>query len=201
MKKFKFLLAAVAVLISGTAMAQKITCADVSIEKAGGSAELEFMIESDKESTLAEFFLTMPEGISIEQEDGDYIWTNGSMLQRTHTVSVLDKANGDIYVLIKNESGKNFKTTSGQLIVLPIVAAEGILNGTYKINVTGANITDLSPKQINTETAFDINVTVGTTGIGEVNGVAELKDGKYLQKGEVLIKKGDKVFTAVGTNK
>jgi hypothetical protein len=201
MKKIKFLLAAFAVLVSSASMAQKITAADVTIEQAGGTADLLFCIESEQESTLAEFFLTMPEGLSIEKEDGDYIWENGSMLQRTHTVSVLDKANGDIYVLIKNESGKNFKTTSGELITLPIVASSDILNGTYQIKVTGCNITDLSPKQINTETAFDINVTVGTTGIDEVNGVADLKDGKYLQKGEVFIKKGDKVFTAAGTSK
>jgi hypothetical protein len=199
MKKIKFLLVAVAALISGSAMAQKITCEDVSMEQ-GGSAELVFCIESDQESTLAEFFLTMPTGISIEKEDGDYIWENGSMLQRTHTVSVLDKVNGDIYVLIKNESGKNFKTTSGELIKLPIVAGN-VVDGTYTINVTGANITDLSPKQINAETAFDITVTVGSTGIDEVNGQGALADGKYLKDGKVYIKKGDKVFTVVGTSK
>jgi hypothetical protein len=199
MKKIKFLLVAVAALISGSAMAQKITCEDVSMEQ-GGSAELVFCIESDQESTLAEFFLTMPTGIAIEQEDGDYIWENGSMLQRTHTVSVLDKVNGDIYVLIKNESGKNFKTTSGELIKLPIVAGN-VVDGTYTINVTGANITDLSPKQINAETAFDITVTVGSTGIDEVNGQGALADGKYLKNGQVYIKKGDKVFTVVGTSK
>jgi hypothetical protein len=199
MKKIKFLLVAVAALISGSAMAQKITCEDVSMEQ-GGSAELVFCIESDQESTLAEFFLTMPTGISIEKEDGDYIWENGSMLQRTHTVSVLDKVNGDIYVLIKNESGKNFKTTSGELIKLPIVAGN-VVDGTYTINVTGANITDLSPKQINAETAFDITVTVGSTGIDEVNGQGALADGKYLKNGQVYIKKGDKVFTVVGTSR
>ena len=200
MKKFRFLLAAVAVLISGTAMAQKITCADVNIAQAGGTADLVFCIESDQESTLAEFFLTMPKGISIEKEDDEYIYDLGSMCQRSHNGSVLDKANGDIYVLVKNESGKNFKTTSGELIILPIVAAGDILEGSYQINVTGCNITDISPKQINTETAFDINVTVGTTGIDEVNGEAALADGKYLKKGQVVIKKGEKVFTAVGTN-
>ena len=180
-------------------MAQKVTCADVAIED--GAAELEFMIDSDQESTLCEFFLTMPTGIAIEQEDGDYIWENGSMLQRTHSVSIIDRPSaGDIYVLIKNESGKNFKTPSGQLLIVPIVAGN-IINGTYQIGVDGVNITNLAAEQINTETSFTINVTVGPTGIDEVNGAGVQADGKYLKDGQVIIKKGDKVFTAVGTSK
>jgi hypothetical protein len=202
MKKVKFLLAVVAVLVSGVAMAQKITAADVTIEQAGGTADLLFCIESEQESTLAEFFLTMPEGISIEQEDDEYLFDLGSMCQRSHNGSVLDKTNGDIYVLVKNESGKNFKTTSGELITLPLVAASDILNGTYEIKVTGCNITNLVPERINTEREFTIKVTVGPTGIDEVNGAeGALADGKYLQKGQVFIKKGDKVFTADGNSK
>ena len=199
MKKIKFLLVAVAALMSGVTMAQKVTCADVAIED--GAAELEFMIDSDQESTLCEFFLTMPTGIAIEQEDGDYIWENGSMLQRTHSVSIIDRPSaGDIYVLIKNESGKNFKTPSGQLLIVPIVAGN-IINGTYQIGVDGVNITNLAAEQINTETSFTINVTVGPTGIDEVNGAGVQTDGKYLKDGQVIIKKGDKEFTAVGTSK
>ena len=85
MKKIKFLLVAVAALISGTAMAQKVTCPDVTIDK-GGNAELVFSIESDQPSTLAEFFLTMPEGISIEKNSkGRYLFTKGDMPTEDHT--------------------------------------------------------------------------------------------------------------------
>ena len=102
MKKIKFLLAAVAVLISGNAMAQKVVCPDVTIDK-GDKAELVFSIESDQESTLAEFFLTMPEGISIEKNSkGRYLFTKGDMPTEDHTVTVTDKKNGDVYVLLKN---------------------------------------------------------------------------------------------------
>ena len=112
MKKIKFLFAAVAVLMSGNAMAQKVVCPDVTIDK-GDKAELVFSIESDQESTLAEFFLTMPEGISIEKNSkGRYLFTKGDMPTEDHTVTVTDKKNGDVYVLLKNEYGDNFESNS-----------------------------------------------------------------------------------------
>ena len=171
MKKIKYLFIAVAALISGTAMAQKITCAGATIAQ-GGTAELVFSIESDKESTLAEFTLALPEGIKVQTEDDEYNYERGDMLVKSHSVTVTDKKDGSgIYVLVKNESGKNFKTTSGTLITLPIECGNNV-SGTYKANVTGANIVNLEAKEIIEETAkaFDFDITVGTTGIDEVNG-------------------------------
>ncbi len=201
MKKIKFLLVAVAALISGTAMAQKVTCLDVTIDK-GGNAELVFSIESDQPSTLCEFSLTMPEGISIEKNSrGRYISTKGEMPTEDHTVTVQDKANGDVYVLLKNEYGDNFASNSGTLVTLPIVADETAVSGPNVIKVTSVNITNLEPKQINTETEFDVTVTVsGPTAIAGVSGSGVVqKNGKYLKDGKIVIKKGGKEYNTVGT--
>ena len=201
MKKIKFLLAAVAVLMSGNAMAQKVVCPDVTIDK-GDKAELVFSIESDQESTLAEFFLTMPEGISIEKNSkGRYLFTKGDMPTEDHTVTVTDKKNGDVYVLLKNEYGDNFESTSGTLITLPIVADETAVSGPNVIKVTGVNITNLEPKQINTETEFDITVTVsGATGIAEVNGAAagSLNNVKVVKKNQIVVVSNGNEFTVGG---
>ena len=199
MKKIKFLLAAVAVLMSGNVMAQKVVCPDVTFD-ADGKANLVFSIESEEPSTLCEFFLTMPEGISIEEDEGEYNYERGDMLQKSHTVSVMDRAAGDIYVLIKNESGKNFKTNSGTLITIPIVAGDKAVSGPNTIKVADVNITNLDPKQINTETAFDITATVGgATAITEVNGAAgALKNGKFAKNNQIIVVNGDNVFTIGG---
>ena len=201
MKKIKFLFAAVAVLISGNAMAQKVVCPDVTIDK-GDKAELVFSIESDQESTLAEFFLTMPEGISIEKNSkGRYLFTKGDMPTEDHTVTVTDKKNGDVYVLLKNEYGDNFESNSGTLITLPIVADETAVSGPNVIKVTGVNITNLEPKQINTETEFDITVTVsGATGISEVNGAAagSLGTFKAVKKNQIVVVSNGNEFTVGG---
>ena len=201
MKKIKFLFAAVAVLMSGNAMAQKVVCPDVTIDK-GDKAELVFSIESDQESTLAEFFLTMPEGISIEKNSkGRYLFEKGEMPTEDHTVTVTDKKNGDVYVLLKNEYGDNFESNSGTLITLPIVADETAVSGPNVIKVTGVNITNLDPKQINTETEFDITVTVsGATGISEVNGAAagSLGTFKAVKKNQIVVVSNGNEFTVGG---
>ena len=201
MKKIKFLFAAVAVLMSGSDMAQKVVCPDVTIDK-GDKAELVFSIESDQESTLAEFFLTMPEGISIEKNSkGRYLFEKGEMPTEDHTVTVTDKKNGDVYVLLKNEYGDNFESNSGTLITLPIVADETAVSGPNVIKVTGVNITNLDPKQINTETEFDITVTVsGATGISEVNGAAagSLGTFKAVKKNQIVVVSNGNEFTVGG---
>ena len=203
MKKIKYLFVAVAALISGTAMAQKITCAGATIEQ-GGTANLVFSIDSQVESTLAEFTLTLPEGITVQTEDDEYNYERGDMLVKSHSVTVTDKKDGSgIYVLVKNESGKNFKTTSGTLITLPIECGNNV-SGTYTAKVTGANIVNLEAKEIIEETAkaFDFDITVGTTGISDVNGAeAALEDGKYEKDGQITIVKNGKKYTTVGTSK
>ena len=201
MKQIKYFIIAVAALFSGSAMAQKVVCPDVTIDK-GDKAELVFSIESDQESTLAEFFLTMPEGISIEKNSkGRYLFTKGDMPTEDHTVTVTDKKNGDVYVLLKNEYGDNFESTSGTLITLPIVADETAVSGPNVIKVTGVNITNLDPKQINTETEFDITVTVsGATGISEVNGAAagSLGTFKAVKKNQIVVVSNGNEFTVGG---
>ena len=200
MKKIKFLLVAVAALISGSAMAQKVVCPDVTFDQ-DGKANLVFSIESEEPSTLCEFFLTMPEGISIEEDEGEYNYERGDMLQKSHTVSVMDRAAGDIYVLIKNESGKNFKTNSGTLITIPIVAGDKAVSGPNTIKVADVNITNLDPKQINTETAFDITATVGgATAITEVNGAAagSLNNVKVVKKNQIVVVSKGNEFTVGG---
>ena len=201
MKQIKYFIIAVAALFSGSAMAQKVVCPDVTIDK-GDKAELVFSIESDQPSTLAEFFLTMPEGISIEKNSkGRYLFTKGDMPTEDHTVTVTDKKNGDVYVLLKNEYGDNFESNSGTLITLPIVADETAVSGPNVIKVTGVNITNLEPKQINTETEFDITVTVsGATGISEVNGAAagSLGTFKAVKKNQIVVVSNGNEFTVGG---
>ena len=60
------------------------------------------------------------------------------------------------------------------------------------------NITNKAAQKIAKETEFTINVANGTTGINEVNADGMQADGKYLKAGHVIIKKGNRIFNAVG---
>ena len=157
----------------------KIKAANVAIQK-DSNTDLVFSIESDQPSTLAEFFLTMPAGISIQKNSkGGYMFTKGDMPTEEHTVTVNDKTNGDIYVLLKNEYGDNFESNSGTLIILPIVADANLTAGTYRIKVSGVNITNLDAKQINTENEFYIDVTIEEPVIEKcATPIIDIQDGK-----------------------
>ena len=198
MKTIKLLIIAVATLVSGSAMGQKIVCPDVTFVE--GAAELVFSIaeNTDETATLAEFTLSMPAGVIIKTNDkGKYEYEKGDLMQDEHTVTLKDKTSG-IYFLTKNEEGDPFTALNGELVTIPIVAGDNLADGTYQISVTKVNITNLAAKKIAKETSFTINVTKGATGINEVNADGMQADGKYLKAGRVIIKKGNRIFNAVG---
>jgi len=198
MKTIKLLIIAVATLVSGSAMGQKIVCPDVTFDE--GAAELVFSIaeNTDETATLAEFTLNMPAGVIIKTNDkGKYEYERGDLMQDEHTVTLKDKTSG-IYFLTKNEDGDAFTALNGELVTIPIVAGDNLADGTYQISVTKVNITNLAAKKIAKETSFTINVTKGATGITEVNADGMQADGKYLKAGHVIIKKGNRIFNAVG---
>jgi len=198
MKTIKLLIIAVATLVSGSAMGQKIVCPDVTFVE--GAAELVFSIaeNTDETATLAEFTLSMPAGVIIKTNDkGKYEYERGDLMQDEHTVTLKDKTSG-IYFLTKNEEGDPFTASNGELVTIPIVAGDNLADGTYQISVTKVNITNLAAKKIAKETSFTINVTKGATGINEVNADGMQADGKYLKAGHIIIKKGSKLYNAVG---
>ena len=87
------------------------------------------------------------------------------------------------------------------IVSFNVVAADGLADGTYPIQVTGANIVNKAAKKIATETSFTINVTKGATGIKDVNADGG-KSGniKVVGKdGGLVIKTVDgKEFNAIG---
>ena len=202
MKKIKLLIIAAAALISGSAMAQKIACPDVTLEK--GKANLVFSIaeNTDETATLAQFVLTMPDGITVETNSkGRFIYEKGELMQDEHTITFQSRKSGGILFLTKNEFGDAFTALNGELVTVPIVAGEDLADGTYSIQVTEVNITNLAAQKIAKETSFTINVTKGSTGIKDVN-AEDGKSGniKIVDKnGNLVIKTANgNEFNAVG---
>jgi hypothetical protein len=163
MNKIKTLLVAIAGLISVNAFAQTIAPSpkEVVIE-AGKTAEVEFVIENetDVKPALAEFFLYLPEGITVayDEDEEDYVYEkNGSMLIKSHSVGVSKRADGSFYVLVKNESGKEFKNTSGAYLTLTLEAASTFA-GSAEARMTDIHLVklDASKFQSETENSFTI---------------------------------------------
>ena len=202
MKKIKLLFIAAAALVSGSAMAQKIVCPDATFS-AEGKANLVFSIadNTDETATLAEFTLALPEGVTIEKNSkGRYVMERGEILDEDHSASLSDKKDGGgVYFLTKCETGFTFTELNGSIVSFNVVAADGLADGTYPIQVTGANIVNKAAKKIATETSF--TVTKGATGIKDVNADGG-KSGniKYVGKdGSLVIKTANgNEFNAVG---
>lgn len=201
MKNIKLLIVAAAALISGSAMAQKLECPDVTLEN--GTADLVFSLadNTDETATLVEFTLGIPEGLSIEKDGDEYIIDKGAICQRSHSAVANKKDNGDMLIIIMNTSGGAFKQTTGELAIMPIVASDGLADGSYQIQVKGVNITNQAAQKIAKETSFTISVTKGSTGIKDVDGDGVAKGAfKYVGKdGGLYIKTAaGKEFNAIG---
>ncbi len=170
MKSLKIFVALAATLISGNMFGQTITANDVTIEQ-GGTADVTFTITAESKAAIAEFKMTLPEGIAIkyDADEEDYVYTPGAdMTLKSHSVTIQKQNNGAWYVLVSNASRKEFKANSGAYLTVTLVASGDAFSGiaTMKDIILG----DISGKQMNTVTEATFAVTVGgTDGISSIN--------------------------------
>ena len=168
MKTIKFLVALLATMIANNIFGQTITASDVTIER-GQTADVTFTINSSTKAAIAEFKLSLPEGISIkyDADEDDYVYELGAdMTVKTHAATISKRDDGSYYVLVSNSAGKEFKAESGIYLTVTLEAGENAKSGTgvMKDIIVG----DLEANQLNTvkESSFNITVT------GEVTPVA-----------------------------
>jgi len=209
MNKIKTLFVALAALASTTAFAQTVVPSPSTVViEPGGTADVTFAVENDTETkaALVEFFLYLPEGITVayDLDEEDYIYEKVStMLVKSHSVTVSKRADGSFYVLVKNESGKEFKGTSGDYLTLTL-AADASFSGSAEATMTDIHLVklDASKFQSSTENKFTIGdpSTVGIRGIyaeGEDaplyntagQRVQKAHKGLYIQNGKKVVKK------------
>jgi hypothetical protein len=169
MKKIKIFAVLAAAMFAGNMFGQTITANDVTIEK-GGTADLTFTITADKPAAIAEFKLTLPKGISIkfDADEDDYTYVLGKdMTVKTHSATIKQQESGAFYVLVSNNSGKEFKAATGDYLTVTLEAGEDAESGeaVMKDIILG----DLAAQQMNTVTEAKFNITVGgDTGISSI---------------------------------
>ena len=66
----------------------------------GETREVEIMLENDSVYTALQADIYLPEGLTIEQEDGDYLFELTDRKGRDHTISSTMLSNGAIRILI-----------------------------------------------------------------------------------------------------
>jgi hypothetical protein len=227
MRKFYMILGA-ALMMSSAMFAQhtideyKFIASDVAIEKAGGLGDLEVSLESPEVLASANFFISLPEGITVGYDpdlEDDMIALNEEMCivkgKKAHTVQYGNAASGYMIAIYNTylDEDINFKQASGKLVTVTLQAAEDLDNGEYEgklVNCDMDNFTaDLMKKngwssKVFPDVPFTIKVGTGT-GINEIEAAEDGWDGaavydlngrkingKPAQKG-VYIKNGKKV--------
>lgn len=95
----------------------------------GGTVEVEMMLDNTDELSAIQADIYLPEGLTIEQEDGEYIFDLTDRKARNHTVSSTLLSDGGIRILVSSQTSKTFSGNSGALVVFNLTAAEGLAGG------------------------------------------------------------------------
>ncbi len=108
-------------VIFGTAAQDRLYINDFSIE-AGETKLVEIQLDNTVAYTALQADIYLPEGLSIEQEDDEYLFDLTDRKARNHTISSSDLASGAIRILIASQTLKTFSGNSGALVTFNIIA-------------------------------------------------------------------------------
>lgn len=123
-----FVLCAVAALC--VAARDRLYINDFNINP-GETKQVEIQLDNDTAYTALQADIYLPEGLTIEQEDGEYVFELTSRKARNHTVTSVMLPNGALRFMITSQTLKEFSGNSGAVLTFNL-SADDSFNG-YKI--------------------------------------------------------------------
>ena len=129
-------LAIVLLCMSATIHAQNtLTVADTNIPQGGqGEMTVSFQFANEGEITAYQFYLALPEGISLVPNGSRYAYEKGDGYTNAHSVSINYVTEQEVYrvtcACVSQSGSLPFTATSGTLLKLPIQANESLVMGT-----------------------------------------------------------------------
>ena len=100
----------------------------------GETKELAINLTNDVAFTGFQADIYLPEGLEVEQEDGEYIFDLTDRKGRDHTLSAERQNNGAIRILSYSLKLKEFSGTSGALVNFRVTASDDF-SGNYQIQI------------------------------------------------------------------
>ncbi len=125
---------------------------DFSIS-AGETRTVSIMLDNETAYTAFQTDIYLPEGLILEQEDGDYIFDLTSRKGRDHNIASQVQADGAIRIMSYSPSIKTYSGNSGALVTFNVTAT-GNLGGPTTIKLKNTLFTTTS----GTEIAFNDEV-------------------------------------------
>ncbi len=118
----KTILSALCLLAGLSVTAQdRLYIPDITIA-AGETQTVEIMLDNSVTYTALQADIYLPEGLTVEQEDGEYIFDLTDRKARNHTISSTLLSSGAIRILIASQTLKEISGTSGALVTFNLIA-------------------------------------------------------------------------------
>lgn len=89
----------------------------------GETKTVEILLDNVTVFSAIQADIFLPEGLTIDKEDGDYIFDLTDRKARNHTVSSALVSNGAIRLLISSQTSRTFSGNSGPLVTFQLTAA------------------------------------------------------------------------------
>ena len=131
---------------------------------AGGEAEMVIdLTNPSDEITLVQFDLRLPDGLSVKQTGGDYVYDiTDRTTWRKHSLEA-NATGGIIRFLLASSSNATLSGTEGAIITITLKADNTYKGGTVKLE----NILLVTPDEKEIKPA-DLSYTIGSTGISSI---------------------------------
>ena len=119
-----------------------LTVADTNIPQGGqGEMTVSFQFANENEITAYQFYLALPEGISLVPNGSRFAYEKGDGYTDAHSVSINYVTEQKVYrvACVAISGSPTFTATSGTLLKLPIQADESLVRGT-SLNASLSNV-------------------------------------------------------------
>ena len=146
------------------------------------------LLDNETAYTAFQCNLYLPDGLSVEQEDGDYIFDLTNRKGRDHMITSQFQADGSIRVISYSPSIKAYSGNSGALVTFNVVASSSfkgpasiLLKNTLFITVAGIEVPFADETCTVTQTSTALRGDVDGNGLVNISDVTALID--YLLSG------------------
>jgi len=142
---------------------------------AGEEKDIDVKMYNDVTFTAFQFELELPEGVSVKFDEDEYCVARSNRLHNAHNVVSQYQSNGAFKVMVYNNTNKNLKGNSGDVVLtLTLVASDQVSTGTFtphinniemtEYNSTTQTATKYKPEAVTYNCTVNINATVTTLG-------------------------------------
>ena len=135
----------------------------------GETKEVEILLDNITIFSAIQADIYLPEGLSIDQEDGEYIFELTSRKAKNHTVSSALLSSGAIRLLIASQTSRTFSGNSGALVTFQLTASSDFIGPqTITINNIIASEADMTQHNLPNETCVVSSSSGGEITPGQI---------------------------------